>query len=519
MFTAGLQVYDQAGPNGRLLADWSPFVEDLEIARGKGGAWYVSGFIPYPVEVAASWYRLDQLYDLRVTPGIWNGRLSKVRLVNQGIEFTAKGYYRALRDPLYTAFWSLSGPSAWRVLNQDDNANADPTRYYVDFTNRIYIAANKNAELDQNHWAGVGYRPPYGSNTEILRATFDYELFGPTGSSYRAEFRQRLFDWTNVAPSLWSLATDGTTQTGSQDISITSGAAVSFMLYRASPTPEVYTGETGEFYLKITNLRIYGRDGTEVRADHILGDLVTFVNGKNPGQLRSSLHMIEDSAIDFENEVYEDARPLEIVDYLSGVGDDQGRAWEAGVTDDRYFFFRPRGSLAKTYYVYVEDFALAKDVENYYNRAYATYRAAAGDNLRTAAAEAVSLEGFGVTLEDFVDVNTESATVAAYYRDTLLNDGDRKEPVSSISVTAVHDDRGALVPLWLLQPGDVVAIRNVPDTQIGQLASARLTIQSVILKDTDGTKPPELIIEPEEPEDALDFLIARQAAGIGIGGF
>jgi hypothetical protein len=263
---------------------------------------------------------------------------------------------------------------------------------------------------------------------------------------------------------------------------------------------------------------MYGRDGTEVRADHILSDIVSFVNGENPNQLRDSVHLIENSAIDFQNEVYEDMRPIEIVDYLAGVGDESGNKWEAGVTDDRYLYFRQRGSQARTYYVYVEDFSLSNDIENYYNRAYATYRASAGDILRTAAAEADSLASFGTTLENYVDVDTESSTLAEYYRDTLLSDGDRREPVSSIVVTEIQGDHGEYVPLWAVQPGDTVAIRNVPGNQPGQLTSVRLTVQSVILKDGDHNNLPELTIEPDDPEDALDFLIARQEAGIGIGG-
>ena len=265
-YSLGLQVYDGPGSNGRMIVDWSSDVEELEVARGKGGAWYLSGFVPMSLEEAGSWYRMDRFYDVRLTPGVWSGRLTSVRLVPGGIEFVAKGYYRALRDTTYTAFWSLEGPAPWRPLDQNDISNAAPERYYMDFTNRIYIAANKNASLDSTHWAGVGYRRPDNSSVDMFRVTFDYELLGPTGSAYRGEFRQRQYDWNNIAPSLWTLATDGTVQTGSQDITVSGGAvAFSFMLYRANATPEVYTGETGDFYLKITNLRIYGRNGTEVR--------------------------------------------------------------------------------------------------------------------------------------------------------------------------------------------------------------------------------------------------------------
>lgn len=514
MISLGLQIFDGSTPEGKIVADWSSVVEDLEIAKGKGGSWYVSGFVPMPIELASKWYQLDKFYHLKITPNVWAGRLTRVRLVERGIEFIAKGYYQSLRDLNMNAFWSTQNYGLFRVLDQEDVINADPGRAFFDFNNRIYIAIIKDSEIDSSHWAGVGFRIPSSGFPLINRISFDYEYLIPAGIGGTVDCRERLFDWSNVAPALWTATTTGSVQTGSQTISISGGAeAISFMAWRSSATPATYTGETGEFYLKITNLRMYGRDGTEVRPDHIIDQMVASINNVNPDMLKASTHAIDNPGIDLTEVIIEDQKFVNVLEWLVELGDTNNNKWEAGVNDERYLYYRQRGQ-GNTYYVYVDDYAIAADLENYYNVTYAIYRYPDRHNRRTATAIATDKDTFGTQLADFVNIDTTNTTLAEDYRDTHLADSNVREPITAITVTRLFDEKGISVPLWFLQPGDTVAVRNVTGITPGDLSPAKMVVESLIIRDGNNTRPPELRIEPRKPEDAVDFLIARRSAGL-----
>jgi hypothetical protein len=251
-----LQLYES--PGGALIADLSD-ATDCVIDNGRHGFRSLTCFVPMPLELAfaiaeqgkAKWLSLN--YGAGV---VWEGRVEDPTVViaedGTGLQVTAFGAWRALFDVPYTALWSKSGTAGWRVVTGDDNSTFNPGKYEIDNNNRIYIAPRKNETFSSSGSQGVvGFTTPDNGGRQVVGVEFDYEVNGSSSWAFRLQRRDS--DWV-FDSSEWLLSGTGSVQSGSVHLAFSGIDNLMFMVFfnAASAT---YTGETGDTYLKITNLR------------------------------------------------------------------------------------------------------------------------------------------------------------------------------------------------------------------------------------------------------------------------
>ena len=302
-------------------------------------------------------------------------------------------------------------------------------------------------------------------------------------------------------------------ESGSEDITLASGrAALSFRLYGTSTV--TYTGETGDLYLKITNLRLFGIDDTEITAKDVMAELVSHINSINPGQLSAETGQIGDPGLDLTDQVYEDAQAIDIIEGLQNLGDDQTppRYWRASVYDGKRLQFRPIGDNARDYQVNFGDLVINRSVDTAYTGFYAAYNGASGGSFRTAQADnAFSARRLGFSRVGVINVQTTSQTQAEAARDAAVEDARYSLPFSAFTVKKLFSSLQTAVPVYLLKPGDNITIRNWPPIlgeRQDRLSSFRVLMTSINLRTGD------LTVTPEQYPRSLDQMIARRDEGI-----
>jgi hypothetical protein len=116
-----------------------------------------------------------------------------------------------------------------------------------------------------------------------------------------------------------------------------------------------------------------------------------------------------------------------------------------------------------------------------------------------------------VTRYGAITAQTTSSTQATTVRDASLQDNKDPKPRVGLTFSALYDASGGRWPNWAMRAGDTVTIRNLPPTSsttIDRIRTFRVSETSYDV-DTDTIAP-----TPEESLPTLDFLIARNAAGV-----
>jgi hypothetical protein len=206
---------------------------------------------------------------------------------------------------------------------------------------------------------------------------------------------------------------------------------------------------------------------------------------------------------DLLSELYEDRTPANILDYLASR-----ELYDWGVNAERVFFFRPRASVARDWFVEAAGFQVQESLANLSNSVYAQYRTASGRTMRTAAAsDALSIQSYGLTRRSSVAAQTTSATEAAVWRDAALADGIAYALRATVRIGRITDRGGAERPAYEMLPGDNLIITNLPQTlspDIDNLSTIRLA-RVDYNADTGAVS-----VESDSPIPTLVTLIARQ---------
>lgn len=286
-----------------------------------------------------------------------------------------------------------------------------------------------------------------------------------------------------------------------QYLVMNSGSATSEMIVVTSITNGT------QFVATFVNSYTSGQtvQGHRVLASEIMSDFVSQITAVNPAQLSSDTSGIQLSTVDIPDAVYADASMADTATALAGMG---STAYEVGVDTRRRFFFRLRGSRARTWFIDVDDLRLTRSLDGMYNSTYATYQNASGATVRSATStNTVSVLRYGITRRRAVDVQTSNTTYATQARDAALVDAALVEPRAEYTVSQVFGTGGAPVPLWFVQPGDSLVLRNLPPAVVTGYDTIRtFRITRTTYDPVAGT----LAIEPEAPLPTLDVLVAQQ---------
>ena len=483
-------------------------VEGLRLGTGRHGFSMLNCFLPMGLGEAFDFYAGARLADVRVVGAggetVWRGRLEDAAIVKGGVRLGALGYARALGDLFYTALWSNSGSAGWRPVVEAEFSLARETRYDMDNNNRVFIAIKQGSDSATGARGGMVWELPDKSVRGAVTVTFDYEVVTTTGSSWT--FVLSGFD-DSWADSSVTVASTSTTASGSFSHTFGAGVQKVALFYSyGSAGPITYAGENGATFAKATNLRITSSGGTIV-ASEIAEELAAVVAGVNGSQLVAGAERMVASTVDLRQEVYEDARPEDILDRIAAP---ENYWW--GVWDDQRLFFEPRVSgTAREFVVDVVEMSLEGSLEPMFNRAYANYAEAGGRKLRTATAtEANSVGTFGLVRETRVAVETTSTTEAEGWRDAALRDSAEYALRADVVFERVYGKSGVQVPLWSLRAGDVLSLRNLPPGLGTDVDNVRTFRVATTLYEAERDV---LTVEPDVPTPTLVTLLARRNLG------
>lgn len=245
--------------------------------------------------------------------------------------------------------------------------------------------------------------------------------------------------------------------------------------------------------------------GHKVRADEVPTSLLSYTTGINTGVLSASTARIEPCDRDLLNAAWEDAAPADIIGDLAERGDGTQR-FEAGTGTDGLLYFRPAGSAAQTWYVDAADLQVTQTLNGLVNSVYGRYQAEDGRTLRTAAqTDALSVRRYGLTRRGAVDANTTSNTIAEQVAQTARDETSDPVPQAALTVRRIFTEGGTLAPLWLVQAGDTVIIRNLPPAAG---AAARRIQMFRLAATTWDALAGTLSLTPESPQPTYESQVA-----------
>jgi hypothetical protein len=187
----------------------------------------------------------------------WEGRVEDREIVDGGLRITAMGAWRALSDIPYTALWSRSGTAGWFPLTSRQVSVATPEKYEIDNNNRIYIAARKGEIFDYDSPGQMAVQGLHKGRRKFMGVDFDFEFLAPSSSwvcrlaSYDANWGSGALEWLGATST-------GSPATGAVHcvMSVPRESLGFYIFYGAVSPGPTYTGETGDAYLKITNIRV-----------------------------------------------------------------------------------------------------------------------------------------------------------------------------------------------------------------------------------------------------------------------
>lgn len=447
---------------------------------------------------------------------IWEGRVEDVTTRLDGtLDLRAFGAWRAMSDLPYTALWSTTTVDGWRAAVATDPGQSGAVaenRFSIDTNGgRLYIAPQKNNSYTATAQGRMIYFLPSNGSRGAVTFSASATVLLPTG------WLAAVYAYTAagvLVTTVWSLTGNGSTQTATISGTFSSADILVLALLWNGGGTTTYANENGDFYVKLTGIRIKTTTSASVYADEIAKAFVSFVNGVNSSQISSSTALISSPSNDLTDISYADANPADELAKLANLGDNQTppNIYEVGAWEDQVLYFRKRGSAGRTWYIDVRALTLQRSMDGLYTSAYATYQDASGRTLRTTTSSDTSA-GVSITRRQAVSAGTTtSATLAGVIRDTSLNDTKNPQPRATIGFDAVYDSTGATWPLYYVRAGDTLVIRNFPAV-IGPSTPDRL--RSFRLSRTSfDLKTGALSVEPETALPSLDVLVARLAAGL-----
>lgn len=252
----GLQIFKTVG--GEMIADWSGTAMAITSSNGPHGFEMMTFEVP-----VHNLPRAFRIYDdLPVTHctlnfgggNVWEGRLEDRQLSNTDMRLTALGYWVALNDDRYTAFWSQTGFSEWRDLTLYDRGLTRTEKFNTKIENEIRISLRKNEAYTTSTLGRVGVEIPDDSSQNIIAVSFDLDM--TLGTQYI--FRLVSVDGSYGGSATVELSVTGTGSNIARSYNFAlAGSTKDSLFIQIEPnTSHTYTGETGDAYVAIKNFRM-----------------------------------------------------------------------------------------------------------------------------------------------------------------------------------------------------------------------------------------------------------------------
>ena len=245
----------------KLVFDWTYRAKGVTFTSNAHGFESVTFFVPMRMRDAFLLQDHSGILRLRIldrAENIYDGRVEDIKITDDGIEITALGYWRAFDDAVYTAFWSDDSLERWKIAQPEEagmGASITPDNYNVTIDNTIRLAPKKSASyVGTSAQCRIRFDVPHQliSNRQITGIDFAFSMFLPTG--WQADLYRYNSAGTFLS-TIWSLTSTGSIQNGAVSLTLTGCDKLVFALY-ATSNPTSYTGEDGDRYFTVSNVRV-----------------------------------------------------------------------------------------------------------------------------------------------------------------------------------------------------------------------------------------------------------------------
>lgn len=438
---------------------------------------------------------------------IWEGRLEDISIVERGVALTAFGYQRAYRDVPYTGLWSDTSSAAWEPIDNTMSATYDTQQYETDNNNRLYIALRQGESYANGADLGAfTYVIPDASARNITNFDCSYSMLLPSGWIFRITATTEAF---GSSATLNTVTATGSGQSGTLSLTLgTSKARINAWIRNDTGSTSTPAVPTGDYYLRLTGLRIKTTTAASVLASAIATSVANAVDAVNGTQVGNTTMLVTATTTDLRDELYEDEYPADIFDRLATLHD-----YEWGVYENRNLHFRPRGTGGTRWYVDATAIVrLQRSLEEVRNSAYSVYRDASGNIQRTDTdSDTASETRYGITRRGTVNVQTTSETEAETHRDVYLSDRADRSARAEIHFERAYTVTGDELPLYFIRAGDTITIRNLSPG----LSTDIDRIRTFVVGETSyDMETGSISISPDDPTPELTRLVARRDAGV-----
>lgn len=245
------------------LADWSTRARSCNVRTNQHGFESLEIDLDLPFYEAFNYYQQFGPLKIRAAWGsyrIWEGRIEDPTQLagdHSGLKVTALGAWSAFNDLPYSALWSDTAFDRWDLVDNRIRPGVGIAKdmYAIDMRDRLYVSLQKNATYgNATDYAELFYQiPNLLSSRDILGISFDIETNLP--NNWRIELNTRNTDFTGVTNQL-TITTTGAVIVRSYNFSFTGKPLIDFIIYNNTGGNYTNLGETGDFYVVMTNIRV-----------------------------------------------------------------------------------------------------------------------------------------------------------------------------------------------------------------------------------------------------------------------
>lgn len=180
-------------------------------------------------------------------------RTVTLRLIDQGLAIECHNLIVALDDLQYDGWWSVTKLDGWLPV---ETASSTPERWEMRHDDStISLSPRKNEQF--SNAKGIGrqslFIPANLNSTGFQVIQFDWRAKGPT--NWLATFLAAERDYSSQVGATTISSGNNAAQSGSMCFTFAARPLVSFAMYYNAALA-TYIGETGDDYLKISNLRV-----------------------------------------------------------------------------------------------------------------------------------------------------------------------------------------------------------------------------------------------------------------------
>lgn len=454
---------------------------------------------------------------------IFEGRIEDRKLLPDGVELTAFGYWNALRDRLITGLWSTVDLGRWFWLNATDRAELQGTdRWLTRKDTEIVFGARKNEAFTpsvdgiNSTYAACGWLLPEGSIRWIERIDFDYEINAPNSTTLTLYVSSAgiggssSLEWFEAGAGIGSINSGSVTETFHVSLERN---AIWFRIQQGSDY--TFTTETGEVYAKIFNIRIKGKNQATITARDVIVDVLDDTNTSTSEAGFTPLSPCSDEiispGIDLDEALYVDIDRSTLITTLAGQGDlnTPPQLYETGVTDDRRLYFRPAGTMSSTWYIDIEALDVSSSMSTLINQVYVIFRDVRGQRVITSVvSDEPSVVTYDVRREAVLSNLSQNTTIADTQRDVFLANHKNMSVQATFQIANIENGFGGSVMPWHVRAGDVVILRNITQMGFGDVLNfSRFTIRRARYNAVTDV----LELEPSFSSPIIPYLVAENS--------